>query len=104
MLHLFFNRSAHSAGLRSENHCEKCCVSCRIYFIVSVALVALLGYWVEKLCCSAFPWLRRFRVVGFRIVGVLGMCVAGGRLRPLGFKAGASAIFEDFWEISGRLL
>ena len=32
------------------------------------------------------------------------MCVAGGRLRLLGFKAGASAIFEDFLEIpnSGR--
>ena len=32
------------------------------------------------------------------------MCVAGGRLRPLGFKAGASAIFEDFWKISARFL
>ena len=38
---------------------------------LAVALIdiALLGCWVEKLWRSAFAWLRRFRVVGFRIVG-----------------------------------
>ena len=76
-----------------------------IIVIVSVAIVALLGCWVEKLLRAAFAWLRRFAVVAFRIVG--DVCVAGWRLRPVGIQGGCQPDFQrflggftcDFWEI-----
>ena len=41
------NRSAHSAGLGSENHCEKCCFSGRVYLY---CVVGLLGRKVVAFC------------------------------------------------------
>ena len=65
--------------------------------VAFIVVVALLGCWVEKLWCSAVAGLHRFRDVGFKIVG--DVCC---RLAPEArFKAGASAIFNDFWEIPG---